>query len=225
MVSPDGKQVAFIGGLMSDFDAVSGDAFVMPLDDPHAVARDVTAGWTVSVVSLGWGCRDGTLRAGLQAGSETQMVTLADTPVRRAALDRLFGRGAVAGRRRIRFRGLQARHGRDDPSGLRPAPRNRRRPDRTDGATSPALNDGVMAPAAAKTLPIAWKHDGFDEQGWLLLPKQTPPQAGLPMITIVHGGPGAAYMPNFIGPGLQRDMLAAGYAVFLPNPRGSFGQG
>ena len=45
------------------------------------------------------------------------------------------------------------------------------------------------------------------------------------MITLVHGGPGAASTPYFIGPGLIRTLLAHGYAVFMPNPRGSFGQG
>ena len=32
-------------------------------------------------------------------------------------------------------------------------------------------------------------------------------------------------MPGFSGPGLQREELLKGYAIFLPNPRGSFGQG
>jgi hypothetical protein len=32
-------------------------------------------------------------------------------------------------------------------------------------------------------------------------------------------------MPSFIGPGLTRALLEKGYALFLPNPRGSFGQG
>jgi dipeptidyl aminopeptidase/acylaminoacyl peptidase len=224
VVSPDGKQVAFIGGLMSDFDAVSGDAFVMPLDDPHAVARDVTPNWTVSVVSLGWGCQDGTLRAGLQAGSETQMVTLADTPstaplsVDYSAEEQLQGGDefvSVACKPGI---AATIRQGYAAPEEIAVGPMQHWR-----NITN--LNAGVMAPAAAKTLPITWKHDGFDEQGWLLLPQQTPPPGGLPMVTLVHGGPGAAHIPYFVGPGLIRDMLAAGYAVFLPNPRGSFGQG
>ena len=45
------------------------------------------------------------------------------------------------------------------------------------------------------------------------------------MVTIVHGGPAAAVQPTFAGPGLIRSLLERGYAVFLPNPRGSFGQG
>ncbi len=45
------------------------------------------------------------------------------------------------------------------------------------------------------------------------------------MITMVHGGPAAAVTPAFVGPGLTRTLLEKGYAIFRPNPRGSFGQG
>ena len=45
------------------------------------------------------------------------------------------------------------------------------------------------------------------------------------MITEVHGGPAWASQPHFIGQGFAAKLLDAGYAVFLPNPRGSFGQG
>ncbi|MBV8497328.1 MAG: S9 family peptidase [Gammaproteobacteria bacterium] len=45
------------------------------------------------------------------------------------------------------------------------------------------------------------------------------------MVTVVHGGPAGAAEPFFSGPGLQREMLARGWAILRPNPRGSFGQG
>jgi dipeptidyl aminopeptidase/acylaminoacyl peptidase len=45
------------------------------------------------------------------------------------------------------------------------------------------------------------------------------------MVTIVHGGPSGASVPRFVGRGMQRDLLNEGYYLFLPNPRGSFGQG
>ena len=66
---------------------------------------------------------------------------------------------------------------------------------------------------------------GFPAQGWLLLPKGAPDGAKLPMITEVHGGPAWANQPHFVGQGFAAKLLGAGYAVFLPNPRGSFGQG
>jgi dipeptidyl aminopeptidase/acylaminoacyl peptidase len=60
-------------------------------------------------------------------------------------------------------------------------------------------------------------------QGWLLLPTVTNGKS--PMLTVVHGGPASASVPSFIGPSLQRTLLKRGYALFYPNPRGSFGQG
>ena len=45
------------------------------------------------------------------------------------------------------------------------------------------------------------------------------------MVTLVHGGPAAAAVPAYAGPGLTETLLAGGYAIFRPNPRGSYGQG
>ena len=69
---------------------------------------------------------------------------------------------------------------------------------------------------------IHWKSDGFDVQGWLLEPEAS---GARPMITLVHGGPASAATPVFAGPGTTRELLVRGYALFYPNPRGSYGQG
>src|SRR3546814_14933020 len=39
------------------------------------------------------------------------------------------------------------------------------------------------------------------------------------------GGPAAASMPRFASEGTTIDLLRKGYWLFLPNPRGSYGQG
>src|SRR5438094_715314 len=57
----------------------------------------------------------------------------------------------------------------------------------------------------------------------LLAPEH--PEGKLPLVTIVHGGPASAAVPSYSGPGLATSLLAHGYAVFRPNPRGSYGQG
>ncbi|WP_200953827.1 S9 family peptidase [Duganella sp. Root336D2] len=77
---------------------------------------------------------------------------------------------------------------------------------------------------------ISWKSDGFSVQGWLIGPRSTVPGKKYPMIVQVHGGPAAAAAPRYISPGEQgnplvRELVEKGYFVFLPNPRGSFGQG
>ena len=223
VVSPDGKEVAFVGGLMSDFDAVGGDAFVLSLDDPHAVPRNVTGGWNRTVISMGWSCDGTSLRLGLQSGGTTQMATVAVTAQPKPlsidyageeqlqAGDELISISCATGRTATIHQGWAT------PEEVAVGPIGQWR----DVTTH---NVGTMVPAAARTQSIAWQRDGFSEQGWLLLPPKAPP-SGFPMVTLVHGGPGAAHTPYFIGTGLIRDLLAAGYAIFLPNPRGSFGQG
>jgi dipeptidyl aminopeptidase/acylaminoacyl peptidase len=46
------------------------------------------------------------------------------------------------------------------------------------------------------------------------------------MIVQVHGGPSSSVKPSFYAPGSYEALESeAGYFVFLPNPRGSYGQG
>jgi dipeptidyl aminopeptidase/acylaminoacyl peptidase len=70
---------------------------------------------------------------------------------------------------------------------------------------------------------LSWKSEGFDVQGWLILPDHA--KGKMPMVTVIHGGPAAAAVPSFSGPGLYTALIDRGYAIFRPNPRGSFGQG
>ena len=63
-------------------------------------------------------------------------------------------------------------------------------------------------------------------QGWLLQPLEAPRDgARRPLVVEVHGGPSAAAGPGYVAKGLVRDLLDQGYAVLMPNPRGSYGQG
>src|SRR3546814_19905565 len=72
---------------------------------------------------------------------------------------------------------------------------------------------------------IRWKNEHYDVQGWLLSPIGADPTTKAPMITIVHGGPAAASMPRFASEGTTIDLLRKGSWLFLPNPRGRYGQG
>jgi len=56
-------------------------------------------------------------------------------------------------------------------------------------------------------------------QGWIIKPPEFDPDNKYPLILDIHGGPFAAYGPNFT-PELQL-MAAAGYVVLYVNPRGS----
>jgi dipeptidyl aminopeptidase/acylaminoacyl peptidase len=79
--------------------------------------------------------------------------------------------------------------------------------------------------AIAAVERMSWKApDGLEIQGWLLRPKGKAPY---PLVMGVHGGPVLHWRPRWLGrAGVQISMLVKrGYAVFLPNPRGSAGRG
>jgi dipeptidyl aminopeptidase/acylaminoacyl peptidase len=219
-VSSDGKTVVFIGGLMSDFGSTGGDVFKVPTAGGPAV--DLTAGRHASATSLGFGCR-GELLVRFLHGDQSEIAELNPMDPDSA---RVLWNGSVS------INGRSAGVSIGCPSGLQStAQEDFLHPPEilvgTLGQWRPitAVNAGWTVPATVQS--IHWKQEGFDLQGWLLLPSSA--DAGsdrkLPMITIVHGGPAAAHIPTFVAPGTTRTLLEHGYAIFMPNPRGSFGQG
>ncbi|HEX8812117.1 MAG TPA: S9 family peptidase, partial [Terracidiphilus sp.] len=88
------------------------------------------------------------------------------------------------------------------------------------------LNDGIE-PAWGKSESLSWKSDGFNVQGWLLLPKNYDASKKYPLIVLVHGGPAAAVESRWGAGGTlsAAAFSALGYFVLQANPRGSFGQG
>ncbi len=221
VVSRDGRTVAFISGIMSDFGSTGGDVYTIAADGGTAV--DITPDMRASATSIAWSCA-GRLRAMVLAGSQTQ---LAEFAAERAPTSPKLLWSAPQTLRGGRLE-------------LNPACPSDTLAMSHESFTAPpeifigkigswhdltALNAGLADPL--KAVDVTWQSDGYEAQGWLLLPAGAggTPSAPLPMVTIVHGGPAAASTPSYSGPGLQRDYLERGWAVFRPNPRGSFGQG
>jgi dipeptidyl aminopeptidase/acylaminoacyl peptidase len=89
---------------------------------------------------------------------------------------------------------------------------------------NPQLDDVELAPME----PIEWRaSDGLTIQGWLLTPPGAEPGTPLPLIANVHGGPTAVWDARFHATWHDWGQIfaAEGYAVLLPNPRGSTGRG
>jgi dipeptidyl aminopeptidase/acylaminoacyl peptidase len=216
-VSPDGRFVAFIAGLMSDFGSRGGDVYTLAIDG-HAVdggaATNLTPGIKASAVALGWSC-DSRLTAQLIAGDREEIVEVGGSSTPPKVMDSDTD-NLTMGRFRACPSGMQAgiRESFTAPPEIVVGKPGHFRP-----LTS--LNAGMTAPL--KVLSVKWTVDGFDESGWLLLPERMTNK--VPLITEVHGGPAAVSRPKFAGPGLQSSLLGRGWAVFYPNPRGSFGQG
>jgi dipeptidyl aminopeptidase/acylaminoacyl peptidase len=87
------------------------------------------------------------------------------------------------------------------------------------------LNDGIHKPLE-KAENIEWMNDGFRVQGWLLFPHNYDSTKKYPMIVCPHGGPAWVITPTWSAPDFNATVYAQlGYFVFLPNARGSHGQG
>jgi len=214
-VSPDGRTVAFIGGIMSDFGSVGGDVYTVPIAGGEPVDR--TPGYRGPFTSLLWG------RAGLEAsaliGDQSAIVPFDEravpgqpiwsAPVSTSAGGARFARSADG--KSVAFVEQDFEHAPAIYSGGIPTP-----------AKITHDNDAWAPLLTARSL--SWKSGPFTVQGWLLAPR-TPPAGKAPMVTSVHGGPAAANTPNFVWQGTTADLARAGYYLFLPNPRGSYGQG
>ncbi|HEX6636229.1 MAG TPA: S9 family peptidase, partial [Steroidobacteraceae bacterium] len=98
----------------------------------------------------------------------------------------------------------------------------------TGGATRvlTALNDDLFGNRTlGKVRALTWKssHDQREIQGWVITPPDFDAAKKYPMILEIHGGPFAAYGPNYASE-LQL-YAAAGYIVLYTNPRGSTSYG
>ena len=74
---------------------------------------------------------------------------------------------------------------------------------------------------------VRWKGaDGWEMQGFLILPPKSDFQAPCPLVTNVHGGPTFAYgCEYYVDSRWFQQLAVQGIGVFLPNPRGSTGRG
>jgi dipeptidyl aminopeptidase/acylaminoacyl peptidase len=220
--SPDGRQIAFIGGLMSDQGSTGGDVYLIPATggDP----KDITPGRAASVAFIHWltpeilGISEhvgGSSHIGaidVNSGSSVSQIDL--------TLPESIGSGtsvmsvSVSNNRKIALIRSSYEHAPEVWAG----PINNLK-------QISHLNDSIK-PLWGKTENVEWTNDGFHVQGWLLYPADYDPAKKYPLIVTVHGGPSSAVTPRWPGMGYGGVPFSAlGYFVFMPNPRGSFGQG
>ncbi len=216
-VSPDGKTVAFIGGIMSDFGSVGGDLYTVPITG--GTPKDITPGYKGTFTSFVW--RGDLLRGSALIGAN--MANVAVTPE--------TGAVKIEAQAPFNFSANDGHYsftadGKTFAATLSTFERAPIIGIHTIGEQGRALthdNDALPDHVAAKS--ITWTSDGYTVQGWLLAPTTVTPGKTYPMIVQVHGGPSAAAGPGYVAFGQTRDLLDHGYYVFEPNPRGSYGQG
>lgn len=216
--SPDGKQIAFIGGLMSgNLGGNSGDVYVIPAQG--GVARDLTPHMKASAHGPG----------GLVWLSPNRLLI-------REFVDGQIGLAEINLQGKIK----QLWTGNEfSPEGGSMAEISMARDGRTSavvlesldrapevwvgriGAWKQITHVNVDVRARDKRVEsLHWRNGNWEIQGWLTYPHNYDPQRRYPMIVEVHGGPS-----GMITAGCGLDFATHGYFVLCPNFRGSAGFG
>ena len=218
--SPDGKRIAFIGGLMSDQGSTGGDVYVVDATGGQPV--DITPGIDGTPSYLLWAAdknvgfvedrRGHTLLASWDVEQKTAVpgntldlgeVSVAGGPVKDAVS---YAHTATGGRLAFAEQGFEQAPEIWTVSSAGPQQLTH-------------LNAG--AKPTARTESVEWTNGSFHVQGWLTYPANYNPATQYPLIVMVHGGPSASITARWGG----GEWADRGYFEFQPNPRGSFGQG
>jgi len=220
--SPDGKSVAFIGGLMSDESSIGGEVYLVSAAGGEA--RDLTPGIQASPSWLTW----------LPGGDKVLLLENLDGASAVATLDVATRNTAQIWKGPVTLAvgsGVYslslARDGKtsalvcesfDKPPEVWAGPL---------GAWKPVTDVNRQAHASwGKAESIHWSNGGYAVQGWLIYPRAYDPSRRYPLIVSVHGGPSVMARPAWAGTFFDLNVLSAdGYFILRPNPRGSYGQG
>ena len=226
-VSPDGKSVALIEGVMSDAGLTGGDVQLVPV--AGGGARNLTKDIKASPSSIAWtGANRLAVVANLDGNSGYEVINTGDHATSAKwegwtgaeliamatdayALGASFSRdGAVS---------AVVRQAASTPPEVWAGPMG-------SWKQITHVNSDVHA-TWGESRNVHWKNGDMRVQGWLMLPKDYDPGKKYPLVVSVHGGPSWACMSQWQA-GKMGDMTAGsllGWFVLCPNPRGSYGQG
>jgi len=220
--APDGKSIVFIGGIMSDEGLTGGEIYHVPAEG--GAARSLTPELKSSAGHLTWP----------RGAQKLYFVEHYDGGSAISQLD------PATGQTERLWRGDETVLPPFDDTGMAIT---------ADGKSSAVVRSSwKQAPevwagrigdwrqithenAAHKPLwgepkSLHWKSDGFDVQGWLVYPRDFNASRQYPLVVAIHGGPASMLKPSWPHPGFNPLLLSQqGFFVFLPNPRGSYGQG
>jgi dipeptidyl aminopeptidase/acylaminoacyl peptidase len=220
--SPNGSQIGFISGLMSDQGSTGGDIYVISSSggDP----KDVTPDRAASPAWFEWLDEHQLGIAEIKSGSSHLFVYDISTQQESSEYNLTLPDSIGAG-------GLEMRISVSNTNNIAFVRSSFSRPPEVWAGSLMDLkqithyNDDLK-PAWGKTESVEWKNEGFDVHGWLIYPADFDPAKRYPLIVYVHGGPSSAVVPRWPGAGYGGVPFSAlGYFVLMPNPRGSYGEG
>jgi acylaminoacyl-peptidase len=223
--SPDGKQIAFIEGIMSDEGFHGGDLFTIPANGGGATNR--TPGRKASASSLFWlGTNQILFTEYVGGGSAISELSLSDNTVR------TVWKGPEGIHAFGNFPNFALSH--DGKFAAAVLGNYNTPPEVWTGPTGNwqqlTKNNAALPMTWGKAESVDWTNDGLNIHGWLLSPARIESGKKYPMVVLIHGGPSSQTSSEWsAGAGMARAIIAAlstrGYYVLLPNPRGSYGQG
>jgi dipeptidyl aminopeptidase/acylaminoacyl peptidase len=219
--SPDGKSIAYVGGLMSDFIAPGGDIFVVP--STGGTPTNITPGLHGSATWLSW-----------------------RNPAELLFTEDVEGESAIATANvsdkstHLQWQGAESVSSGGLVSGMSVS---------TDGSITALIRqtfvkapeiwvgrvgnwqpvtqvNAELKPSWGEAQSVHWQNGAQPLQGWLLYPQHYSPQHKYPMVVLVHGGPAGDSAAKWAKPFDNVEVLSGlGYFVFYPNARGSLGFG
>ncbi len=221
--SPDGKQIAFIEGLMSDQGGTGGEIFMIDANG-NGKPKNLTPNRASTPSWFTWQNNNDILFTEFVGGSVAistlhinnnamQMVWNADESIRagneETSLSMSENKAASFAVIRSSWNQL---------------------PEVWVGNTKKLmqithLNANIHKPIL-RTGNIKWANENLPVQGWLLYPQNYDSTKKYPMLVCVHGGPAWISTPAWSAPDFNTTVYPQlGYFVFFPNARGSYGQG
>ena len=223
--SPDGKQIAFIEGIMSDEGFHGGDILTISANGGPATNR--TPGRKASASSLFWLKPDQILFTEyVGGGSAISELSLSEKSVR------IISKSPESIHAFGNFPNFALSH--DGKSAAAVLGGYNTPPEVWTGPTGNwqqlTKNNAALPMTWGKAESIEWTNDGMNIQGWLIPPAKVESGKKYPMVVLIHGGPSGVTTSEWpAGAGMARAIIAAlsarGYYLLLPNPRGSYGQG
>lgn len=223
--SASGTWVAFASGVASDRQILTGDLHILEVASQSIVSPE-TLGVNVNAISwcgdhdlLASGIRedeDVIIHYSLQTKQSREIWASRDYSVNGEAVCEISAFKGTDGEIQCAF----VRTGWFSPPTLVVASASRL--EEIKAFSSPVLADKIRHLGKATNLKWA-APDGLDIYGYLVSPSTPAPH---PTILHVHGGPVWGWRPRYLGKDITlQALLDEGYAIFEPNPRGSWGRG
>jgi dipeptidyl aminopeptidase/acylaminoacyl peptidase len=227
--SGDGSHIAYISGLMSDEAITGGDVYLISVHGGAPV--NVTPGLPASVHTITWnGSNKQLIATEFAAGEEVLAAIDVDSKsqheIWRAAqmiwannlLGLTPGDAGISLSRNGAMSAVIRQSYALPPEIETGAP----------GQWKPITHDNLAVhPITGRAKVLRWKSENYSVQGMLIEPPSIEPGKTYPLVVLAHGGPAFAHYPLFPASAESFDAALAsqGYFVFMPNPRGSYGQG